>query len=391
MENASHVDERPILVVVVDDDILQRTVIRKSLEQDGVVVEEAVHGVHGLERIRALKPDLVVLDALMPEMDGFMVCNELQKDDETKNIPVLMLTSLDDSESIERAFDAGASNFMAKPINCVLLRHVIKYMLRAGKTEANLRLAKWDAEAANIAKSEFLANVSHELRTPLNAIIGFSDIMCGEVLGPIENPQYRGYVDDIRSSGLHLLEVVTDILDISNVEIGRFDLHRDYFCLSETIAEVMRLMSQRAADAGIVVRSQIDPEIPALFSDRHRFKQVLLNLLSNAVKFTLKDGRVTVRADMFRDLVITISDTGIGIPPAKINKALSPFGQVDSSLNRKYEGVGLGLPLAKSITELLGGSLTIRSQSGEGTTVTLAFLKDTILAADATNAPQLAD
>ncbi len=141
MENAPHLDERPILVVVVDDDILQRTVIRKSLEQDGVVVEEAVNGVHGLERIRALKPDLVVLDALMPEMDGFTVCNELQKDDETRNFPILMLTSLTDIESVERAFDAGASNFMTKPINCVLLRHVIKYMLRARRTDQELRAA----------------------------------------------------------------------------------------------------------------------------------------------------------------------------------------------------------------------------------------------------------
>lgn len=391
MEAAPGSDERSPLVVVIDDDILQRRLIRSSLEQAGVVVEEAELGAQGLQRIRVVKPHLVILDVLMPDLDGYTVCNELRNADETRHLPILMLTSLDDVESIERAFNAGASNFMVKPINCVLLRHVIKYMLRASETEDRLRLAKWDAEAANNAKTEFLANVSHELRTPLNAIIGFSNIICDEILGPIGNPQYRSYVDDIRSSGLHLLEVVTDILDIAKVEIGRFDLHRDYFCLSETIAEVMRLLSDRAAEAGIALSPQVDPQIPPVFSDQRRFKQALLNLLSNAVKFTHRDGRVTLRASMSPDLVVTISDTGIGIAPENIHKALSPFGQVDSSLSRKYEGVGLGLPLAKSITELLGGNLTIQSQSGKGTTVTLAFPRDAILTADATSAPQAAD
>ena len=239
----------------------------------------------------------------------------------------------------------------------------------------DLQVALGQAEAANRAKSEFLAAMSHELRTPLNAIIGFSEIMKNETLGPVGSVRYRTYAEDIHGSGLHLLGLVNDILDLSKVESGADELSEEEFEIPEIAETVLRLVQQRAEKGGLEIEVDLQDDLPLLCADERKVRQILTNLLSNAIKFTEPGGKVTLsvwyRADS--GVVFQIADTGIGIAPEDIPKALTRFGQVDSDLNRKYEGTGLGLPLTKALVELHGGYLDLQSQIGVGTTVTVRF------------------
>ena len=254
-------------------------------------------------------------------------------------------------------------------------RRAEKIIERQHETNIELAAAKASAETENEQKSQFLANISHELRTPLNAIIGFSEIIKDEVMGAINNEQYKNYIKDIHSSGVHLLSLINDILDYSKAEAGKLDLEYQDIDLGKLIASSLRLQEPRAKSADVELVRELPDEQLIIRSDPKRLKQVLLNLLSNAVKFTPSGGDVKISA--WRNLQdtdhisIEVKDSGIGIAPKDIAKALSPFGQVDSELSRRYEGTGLGLPLTKKFTELLGGQLKLSSEVNRGTTVTV--------------------
>ena len=245
-----------------------------------------------------------------------------------------------------------------------------------------LRLARDQADGASRSKSEFLATMSHELRTPLNAIIGFSEIIGTETFGPIGNVKYRDYARDIHESGQHLLDLINDILDISKVESGMEELYEENVDISVVADSVLRLVRQRAQKHGVTLELELSDESPALRVDVRKLKQILVNLLSNAIKFTKSGGTVTLKGwgRIESGYVFQVIDTGIGIAPEDIPKALSQFGQVDNALNRQHEGTGLGLPLTKSLVELHGGSLDLQSDVGVGTTVTVRFPADRIVA-----------
>ena len=242
-----------------------------------------------------------------------------------------------------------------------------------------LRAAKDEAEAGTRAKSEFLANMSHELRTPLNAIIGFSEVIKIEMFGPV-GERYRSYATDIFNSGSHLLGLINEILDLSKLEAGQVDLSDEDVDLAATIQSCMRLIEEQAEQSNIQLSTMLDTDISIIHVDDRRFRQILINLLSNAVKFTPAGGQVSVRAFQKNgDLVISIADTGIGIAPDNIAKAMMPFSQVDSKTSRKYEGTGLGLPLAKRLVELHGGRFILESEVDVGTTVSIVLSGDRIV------------
>jgi len=239
-----------------------------------------------------------------------------------------------------------------------------------------LHLAKIGAETANRTKSDFLANMSHELRTPLNAIIGYSEIIKLGMFGPISD-RYRGAGSDIFDSGTHLLNLINEVLDLSKLEAKQFELHEENVAVAALVQNCIHLMKPQAEKGKVRLATAIDNGLPMLRADDRRMRQILLNLLSNAVKFTPEGGGVVASAAMLNGSVtIAVSDSGIGMAPDQIPKALQPFRQIDSRISRRHEGTGLGLPLAKHLAELHGGKLIIESRVNFGTTVRIVLPPD---------------
>jgi signal transduction histidine kinase len=231
------------------------------------------------------------------------------------------------------------------------------------------------AESASQAKSEFLANVSHELRTPLNAIIGFSEVIEMEKFGPIGTPRYMSYIHDIHKSGIHLLSVISNILDLSKVELGRMDMRLELTPLGVIIQDAVSMIRMQNPHSQVTVNVTTDADLHPVETDATRLKQVLINLISNAVKFTPAGGRVDITAgsDSTGGCRISVVDNGIGMAAENIPLAMSPFGQIESVMARRYAGTGLGLPLAKRLVELMGGQFEINSALGKGTVVVITL------------------
>jgi len=244
-----------------------------------------------------------------------------------------------------------------------------------------LDIARKEAEAANSAKSHLLANVSHELRTPLNAILGFSEILAGEMLGPL-GERYRDYAKDIHDSGLHLLSIIDDLLDLSKIEAGRLNLSEDIVDVVELFDTVSRFVRERASSAGLTMSIDLPADMPALKADRRAMRQVLLNLLSNSVKFTPAGGHIALEAirEPCGGIGFRVRDNGIGIAAGDIHRAMEPFGLINSSLSRRHTGTGLGLPITRALVELHCGRFELTSEPGVGTTATVYLPADRVAA-----------
>ena len=349
--------------------------MRETLESAGFAVIEASDGVEGCLRYEEHHPDLLLVDIVMPHMDGYELCRELRNRPEAANVPIVMVTGLDDVSSIARAYDAGATDFMSKPANWAVLNYRVRYVLRAEELRRNqerLIAAKEVAEAANRSKSVFLANMSHELRTPLNAIIGFSGMINARMFGPLSD-KYVEYANIIGASGRHLLAIINDILDTAKADANKLSLVEQKVDLAEVVGLGSQIVQDIARQARIDFASEIEGPLPTVIGDPTKLTQILVNLLTNAIKFSEPGGRVRLKVEHapHQGVTFSVEDTGIGMSADEIAIALEPFGQIDAGLTRKHDGVGLGLPLTKRLIELHGGAMEIKSKPGKGTVVTV--------------------
>ncbi|MBO6782610.1 MAG: DUF3365 domain-containing protein, partial [Alphaproteobacteria bacterium] len=249
-----------------------------------------------------------------------------------------------------------------------------------------LAVAKTEAESASRMKTEFLATMSHELRTPLNAVIGFSEAMCSRMFGPIGSARYGEFAEHINASGQRLLGVINNIIDLSQIEAGQFDLRETEIDLAATIDRVLEMFADDANAASLVWTVEIETGLPAILGSERAVRQVLHNILTNAVNFTPAGGAITLlaRRTSAGEIEIVIEDTGAGIAPEEITVAMSPFTQIDGGLDRQIDGIGLGLPLSKRFVEIHGGTFEIEQPETGGTRVVILFPPDRIVGRDAT-------
>ncbi|MDM8547358.1 response regulator [Candidatus Venteria ishoeyi] len=350
-------------ILVVDDTLENLYVLSNILITESYLVRPVPNGSLALRAAFAKPPNLVLLDIMMPDMDGYEVCTRLKADPRTCDIPVIFISALTETEDKIRAFAAGGVDYVTKPFQTEEVLARVRTHLALRDLQKKLEYRTVQAEAANHAKSAFLANMSHELRTPLNAILGFAQIL---QYSPQLTEEDKESVESIYKGGHYLLTLINDILDLAKVEAGHIELFPEEVDIQSFFWEVVKIFRFRAEKKCVAFNYQAEKSLPDYISiDPKRLHQVVINLLGNAVKFT-EQGHVSLTVNYHdAQLHIRITDTGPGIAPEQYEEIFQPFSQIGDR-QHKRQGTGLGLSITRRIIELMGGHIELESQLGEG-------------------------
>jgi signal transduction histidine kinase len=372
-------------ILAIDDAPSNLAVLAGALNQD-YVMQIATSGKAGLAMASELPPDLILLDVMMPEMDGFETCRQFKANPALARIPIVFVTALSDMGSEAHGLALGAEDYITKPVNIDIARQRIGILLerdalrkaleahgealeqKIAERTQELAAAKAVAEAASQAKTVFLANMSHELRTPMNGILGMAHLLSRD----ITDARQLGRIGKIADAGHQLLGIISDLFDISSLISGKVTVQTVPFSLSTVLDEAELLFVKQAAVKGMGFSHHVAAGVPAqLWGDAARLKQIVGNFLGNAIKFS-EQGDVQTRVRLLASsetqvqLRIEVEDRGVGISPEAQAGLFEPFQQVDGSLSRAYGGLGLGLAINRYLVELMGGEIGVNSSLGQG-------------------------
>jgi signal transduction histidine kinase len=384
----------PARILIVDDEYKNRKLLEVMLAPEGFIFLTAANGAEALASAAVESPDLILLDVMMPDMDGYEVAFKLKGAIGTRNIPIIMLTALDDRNARMLGLSAGAEDFLSKPVDraelCVRVRNLLRLKTYGDKLAAALQALEFSheqlavalaeasearrmAEHANNAKTQFLRAMSHELRTPLNAISGYTEILEMGIRGAV-NPEQTKDLGRIKRAASYLLRLINDILTIARME-GARPLNLVPIPVNQLLAEVDGLCTLQAKARGLTLTVMPCSTEVLVMADAERFQQILLNLLTNAIKFTTKGGSVEVTAyEVDGIFQLRVKDNGVGIRLLDIDRVFDPFVQIDRHLTSEtQQGVGLGLSISRELARAMHGDLTLQSIEGIGSTFTLTL------------------
>jgi signal transduction histidine kinase len=361
---------QPPKILIVDDVAINIDLMKSILQENNYLIASAKNGRSALAKTMANVFDLILLDIVLPDIDGFEVCRQIKANSMNRETPVIFLTAQRDEDSLVRGFRLGAVDYVLKPFSAEELRARVELHISLKRAGEELKKARDIAEQAAKAKALFLANMSHEIRTPLNGIVGMIDILRQTNL----DDQQREYLSIIDISSETLLMIINDILDFSKIEAGQISFERITFNIRNEVDDVYQVLGYSARQKSLDFSINIDSEVPeSVIGDPFRLKQVLINLINNAIKFT-KKGFVKVSVSLVSEtgqkdaIRFEVQDTGIGISPANQQKLFKSFSQADTSTTRNFGGSGLGLAISKRLVQMMDGDMGVESEEGIGST-----------------------